>query len=50
MPKEIATSSGVPRGGGGILGGSKPPEIPKALQNRGKLEPIVKTVKKSCWI
>jgi len=23
-----------------------PPEIPKALQNRGKLNPIVKTVKK----
>ena len=26
-------------------GGSKPPEIPKALQNRAKLNPIVKTVK-----
>jgi len=30
-------------------GGSKPPEIPKALQNRSKLNPIVKTVK-NCWI
>jgi len=26
-----------------------PPEIPKALQNRAKLDPIVKNVKK-CWI
>ena len=26
-------------------GGSNPPEIPKALQNRAKLNPIVKTVK-----
>ena len=25
------------------------PEIPKALQNRAKLNPIVKTVK-NCWI
>jgi hypothetical protein len=25
-----------------------PPEIPKALQNRAKLNPIVKTVK-NCW-
>ena len=33
--------SGVPRG----VGGSNPPEIPKALQNRAKLNPIVKTVK-----
>jgi len=40
--------SGVPRRG---LGGSNPPppEIPKALQNRSKLNPIVKTVK-NCWI
>jgi len=30
-------------------GGFKsPPEIPKALQNRAKLNPIVKTVK-NCW-
>jgi len=30
----------------GGLGGSNPlPEIPKALQNRAKLNPIVKTVK-----
>ena len=33
-----------PTGGGG-LGGSTAPEIPKALQNRAKLNPIVKTVK-----
>ena len=33
-----------------VLGGFKPPpEIPKALQNRAKLNPIVKTVK-ICWI
>ena len=31
-------------------GGFKPPpEIPKVLQNRAKLNPIVKTVK-NCWI
>ena len=31
----------------GIWGGSTPPpEIPKALQNRAKLNPIVKTVNK----
>jgi len=34
---------------GGIWGGSNLPEIPKALQNRAKLNPIVKTVK-NCWI
>jgi len=35
-------------GGGGGFGVFKPPppEIPKALQNRYKLNPIVKTVKK----
>jgi len=32
-------------GGGGGVRGSNPPEIPKALQNRAKLNPIVKTVK-----
>jgi len=39
------TNSGAPGGG---LGGFNPPppEIPKALQNRTKLNPIVKTVKK----
>ena len=38
--------SGVPRGrGGGGLGVQNPPEIPKAFQNRTKLNPIVKTVK-----
>ena len=35
---------GVPRMGG-IWGVYPPPEIPKALQNRAKLNPIVKTVK-----
>jgi len=35
--------SGVPRG---VWGGSTPPsEITKALQNRAKLNPTVKTVK-----
>ena len=35
------------RGGGGFGGSTPPhPEIPKALQNRAKLNPIVKTVKK----
>jgi len=34
----------------GRFGGFKPPtEIPKTLQNRAKLNPIVKTVK-ICWI
>jgi len=35
------------RGGGGwgVLGVQTPSEIPKALQNRAKLNPIVKTVK-----
>ena len=41
----IAPRSGVPRGGWVF----NPPEIPKALQNRAKLNPIVKTVK-NCWI
>jgi len=35
----------VPYRGGGGLCGSNPPEIPKVLQNRVKLNPIVKTVK-----
>ena len=30
---------------GGVVGSNPPPEIPKALQNRAKLNPIVKTVK-----
>ena len=34
-------------GGFGMF--NTPPEIPKALQNRAKLNPIVKTVK-NCWI
>jgi len=43
---DVEWTSGVPRGGGlhTLL-----PEIPKALQNRAKLNPIVKTVK-NCWI
>jgi len=39
-------------GGGGVGGGGStppPPEIPKTLQNRAKLNPIVKTVK-NCGI
>jgi len=36
------------RGGGGVVQ-TPPSEIPKALQNRAKLNPIVKTVK-NCWI
>jgi len=35
--------------GGGLNHHHPPPEIPKALQNRAKLNPIVKTVK-NCWI
>ena len=35
--------------GGGGLRGSTPLQIPKSLQNRTKLNPIVKTVK-NCWI
>ena len=31
--------------GGGVVGGFNPPEIPKALQNRAKLNPVVQTVK-----
>jgi len=40
----VQLARGVPRGGG--LGVQPPPlEIPKALQNRAKLNPIVNTVK-----
>jgi len=40
----VLQTSGVPRG---VWGGltPPPPEVPKALQNRAKLNPIVKTVK-----
>ena len=38
-----ATISGVPTGGWGVQ--TPLPEIPKALQNRAKLNPIVKNVK-----
>ena len=42
IPKPyLATASGVPRGVRWFT-----PQIPKALQNRAKLNPIVKTVKK----
>jgi hypothetical protein len=44
--------SGVPTEGGGGVGvfpPPPPPEIPKALQNRAKLNPIVKIVK-NYWI
>jgi len=41
--------SGVPRGKWEGLGCLTPPEIPKTLQNRAKLNPIVKTAK-NCWI
>ena len=37
-------SSGLLRGWGGV-GVFKPYEIPKALQNRAKFKPIVKTLK-----
>ena len=40
-------ASGVPRRG--LVCSNPPPEIPKVLQNRAKLNPILKTVKK-CWI
>ena len=44
----LLRNSGVPTGGG--LGFQTPsPEIPKALQNRAKLNPILKTVT-NCWI
>jgi len=39
----VLQTSGVPRGVWGGL--TPPPEVPKALQNRAKLNPIVKTVK-----
>ena len=39
----LLKNSGVPRGGLGCS--NPPPEILKALQNRAKLNPIVKTVK-----
>ena len=44
---EPVTSSGVPSGGLGVQ--PPPPEIPKALQNRAKLNLNVKTVK-NCLI
>jgi len=39
----MPTTSGVPMGG--VWGVQTLPEIPKALQNQAKLNPIVKTVK-----
>ena len=41
--------SGVPRGGWRVQTHLPPTEIPKALQNRAKINPIVKTVK-NYWI
>ena len=41
--------SGVPRGGLRVQPPPPTPEIPKALQNRAKLNPIVKIIK-HCWI
>ena len=48
----LSSASVAYRGGRGALGVQTPPpppEIPKALQNRAKLNPIVKNVK-NCWI
>ena len=45
----MACFSGVPWEGRGLECSTPPPEIPKALQNRAKLNPTVKTVK-NCWI
>ena len=41
---DVSTGSGI-RGGGLGCSNPPPPEIPEALQNRAKLNPIVKTVK-----
>jgi len=41
--KSVVLDSGLPREGWGF--NHPPPEIRKALQNRAKLNPIVKTVK-----
>ena len=43
----VVTDIGVLRGGWGVQ--HPPSEIPKALKNLAKLNPIVKTVK-NCWI
>ena len=44
--RKIKVISGIPKGGGvGEFKRPPPPEIPKVLQNRTKLNPIVKTVK-----
>jgi len=45
--QKVAVS--IPTGVSGVPRGFKPPEIPKALQNHAKLNPIVKTIK-NCWI
>jgi len=49
LPEDgVLTPSGEPWGGfGGVQPPTPPPppEIPKALQNRAKLDPIVKNVK-----
>ena len=41
-PEEYSSQPAAYRGGGGL---NPPPEIPKAPQNRAKLNPILKTVK-----
>jgi len=42
----LSVTTSAVHGGGGV---SNTPEVQKALQNRAKLNPIVKTVK-NCWI
>jgi len=43
----VCRLSGVTREGLGAFKPPQPPEIPKAFQNRAKLNPILKTVKKT---
>jgi len=49
LSPHVLTYRGGTGGGGGVQNPPPPPEIPKALQNRAKLNPIVRTVK-NCWI
>jgi len=44
--QSVPRSSGIPRSGFGGGGVQTAPEIPKALQNCAKLNPIVKIIKK----
>ena len=48
LQRGVSSTSGVPRGGFGEFN-PPPRKILKALQNRAKLNPIVKIVK-NCWI